>query len=162
MTDKVEKLIAEARLAACSECSEEGTSPAMRCDGDLIRRLADALEALLALHDLSERTIVRLVDERDALAAQIAAAKALIERESWHGSGEEVGTDERMVDADYLDDILSADPAEWLREHDAKVWDEGQKSGLRYTDRMRAAYEMGRPELPGPASANPYRKADDV
>ena len=42
---KTNELIAEARLAACSECSEEGTSPPMRCDGDLIRRLADALEA---------------------------------------------------------------------------------------------------------------------
>ena len=38
-------LIAEGRLAECSECSEEGTSPSMRCDGDLIRRLTDALES---------------------------------------------------------------------------------------------------------------------
>ena len=53
----------------------------------------------------------------------------------------------------------------WLAAHDAEVaraaaekaWDEGQKSGMRYTDRMRAAYEIGRPELPGPPSPNPYR-----
>lgn len=43
------------------------------------------------------------------------------------------------------------------REVAEKAWDEGQKSGLRYTDRMRAAYEAGRPELPGPPSKNPYR-----
>ena len=39
----------------------------------------------------------------------------------------------------------------------ADAWDEGQKSGMRHADRMRAAYEMGRPELPGPPSPNPYR-----
>ena len=48
----------------------------------------------------------------------------------------------------------------WLAEHDRQVaeraWGEGQKSGMRYADRMRAAYELGRPELPGPPSPNPY------
>ena len=58
----------------------------------------------------------------------------------------------------------------WLAEHDrrvaARAWGEGQKSGMRYTDRMRAAYdrmraayELGRPELPGLPSSNPYRAA---
>ena len=41
----------------------------------------------------------------------------------------------------------------------ADAWDEGQKSGMRHAARMRAAYEMGRPELPGPPSPNPYRAA---
>ena len=40
-----------------------------------------------------------------------------------------------------------------------KAWGEGQKSGMRYTERMRAAYEIGRPELPGPPSQNPYGAA---
>jgi hypothetical protein len=37
------------------------------------------------------------------------------------------------------------------------AWDEGQKSGMRHADRVIAAYKIGRPELPGPPSPNPYR-----
>ena len=48
-------LIAEGRLAGCSECAEEGTRPSMRCDGDLIRRLTDALESAerVLAHDVA-------------------------------------------------------------------------------------------------------------
>ncbi|XKH58570.1 hypothetical protein LG293_16075 (plasmid) [Citricoccus nitrophenolicus] len=34
----------------------------------------------------------------------------------------------------------------------------GQKSGLRHADRLHAAEKIGRPDLPGPMSPNPYRK----
>lgn len=40
----------------------------------------------------------------------------------------------------------------------AMAFEQGQKSGLRYADRIRAAMEINRPELPGPPSSNPYRK----
>jgi len=39
----------------------------------------------------------------------------------------------------------------------ADAWDEGQKSGMRHADRVIAAHKIGRPELPGPPSPNPYR-----
>lgn len=38
------------------------------------------------------------------------------------------------------------------------AWDEGQKSGMRHADRVIAAHKIGRPELPGPPSPNPYRE----
>jgi len=41
----------------------------------------------------------------------------------------------------------------------AQAFDEGQKSGMRHADRLRAAQEIGKPELPGPISPNPYRPA---
>lgn len=40
----------------------------------------------------------------------------------------------------------------------AQAFDEGQKSGLRHADRIIAAAKIGRPELPGSLSPNPYRK----
>lgn len=40
----------------------------------------------------------------------------------------------------------------------AQAFDEGQKSGMRHADRLVAAAEIGRPELPGPLSPNPYRE----
>jgi hypothetical protein len=40
----------------------------------------------------------------------------------------------------------------------AQAFDEGQKSGMRHTDRLVAAEKIGRPDLPGPLSPNPYRK----
>jgi len=43
----------------------------------------------------------------------------------------------------------------------ADAWDEGQKSGMRHADRVIAAHKIGRPELPGPPSPNPYRKASN-
>lgn len=39
----------------------------------------------------------------------------------------------------------------------ARAFDEGQKSGARHADRLVAAAKIGRPELPGPISPNPYR-----
>ena len=39
----------------------------------------------------------------------------------------------------------------------ADAWDEGQKSGLRYADRAIKAHGIGRPDLPGPPTHNPYR-----
>lgn len=63
--EDVPALIAEARLAECSECSEEGTSPEMRCDGDLIRRLADALEAAEQRAEEAERERDRLDEAFD-------------------------------------------------------------------------------------------------
>lgn len=41
----------------------------------------------------------------------------------------------------------------------AQAFDEGQKSGMRHADRLIAAAKIGRPELPGPPSPNPYRTA---
>jgi len=40
----------------------------------------------------------------------------------------------------------------------AQAFDEGQKSGLRHADMLIAAEKIGRPDLPGPLSPNPYRK----
>lgn len=40
----------------------------------------------------------------------------------------------------------------------AKAFDEGQKSGMRHADRLIAAAKIGRSELPGTLSPNPYRK----
>lgn len=40
----------------------------------------------------------------------------------------------------------------------AQAFEEGQKSGLRHADRLVAAAKIGKPELPGPLSPNPYRK----
>jgi hypothetical protein len=40
----------------------------------------------------------------------------------------------------------------------ADAWDEGQKSGMRHADRVIAAHKIGRPELPGQPSPNPYRR----
>lgn len=39
----------------------------------------------------------------------------------------------------------------------AQAFDEGQKSGMRHADRLVEAAKIGRPELPGPMSPNPYR-----
>jgi len=44
-----------------------------------------------------------------------------------------------------------------IRQLMAEAWDEGQKSGMRHADRQIAAAEIGRPDLPGPSSTNPYR-----
>ena len=68
----------------------------------------------------------------------------------------EVHGGQEFVATSLLEPILLAANAEVDRRV-ADAWDEGQKSGMRHADRMRAAYEMGRPELPGPPSPNPYR-----
>lgn len=39
----------------------------------------------------------------------------------------------------------------------AEAWEQGQKSGARHADRMIAAHSIGRLDLPGPISPNPYR-----
>ena len=39
----------------------------------------------------------------------------------------------------------------------AEAFEQGQKSGMRHTDRLIAAHSIGRPDLPGPISPNPYR-----
>lgn len=39
----------------------------------------------------------------------------------------------------------------------ADIWDQGQKSGLRYAGRVLAAERIARPDLPGAPSTNPYR-----
>lgn len=56
---------------------------------------------------------------------------------------------------------LNEDLENWLAAElaaaKAEAWDEGQKSGLRYADRAIKAHNIGRPDLPGPPSPNPYR-----
>ena len=44
----------------------------------------------------------------------------------------------------------------------AAAFEQGQKSGLRHVDRLVAAARIGREDLPGPLSPNPYRKHDDA
>lgn len=39
----------------------------------------------------------------------------------------------------------------------AAAFEQGQKSGMRHADRLVAAAKIGKPELPGPISTNPYR-----
>jgi len=51
--------------------------------------------------------------------------------------------------------------AHMLKAAKAEGWDEGQKSGMRHADRLVAAAKIGRPDLPGPISPNPYQKAED-
>lgn len=74
----------------------------------------------------------------------------------------QLSADAYSLVTDDADEVAVAEFDRWLEAHDREVaekaWDEGQKSGMRYTDRMRAAYEIGRPELPGPPSINPYRE----
>ena len=41
----------------------------------------------------------------------------------------------------------------------AQAFNEGQTSGMRHADRLVAAAKIGRPDLPGPISSNPYREA---
>jgi hypothetical protein len=41
----------------------------------------------------------------------------------------------------------------------AEAFDQGQKSGMRHATRIAAAMRLGRPDLPGPMSPNPYRAA---
>jgi len=43
----------------------------------------------------------------------------------------------------------------------AQAFDEGQKSGMRHADRLIAAAKIGKPELPGPISPNPYARKGD-
>lgn len=97
MTEKTEDLIAEARLAACSECSEEGTSPAMRCDGDLIRRLADALEAaearLAALTTPQEPESAHVGVERDTEMGGVACSEC-----GWHLAGVDTHSGARSLE----------------------------------------------------------------
>lgn len=38
-----------------------------------------------------------------------------------------------------------------------EAFEQGQKSGIRHATRLAAAVRMGRPDLPGPMSPNPYR-----
>jgi hypothetical protein len=44
----------------------------------------------------------------------------------------------------------------------AAAFEQGQKSGMRHRARILAAEEIGRPDLPGPLSPNPYRKPTDA
>lgn len=46
---------------------------------------------------------------------------------------------------------------ERIRDAQAEAFDQGQKSGVRHADRVRAAGEIGRTDLPGTISPNPYR-----
>jgi hypothetical protein len=48
--------------------------------------------------------------------------------------------------------------AHMIKAAKADGWDEGQKSGMRHADRLVAAAKIGRPDLTGPPSPNPYRK----
>lgn len=41
----------------------------------------------------------------------------------------------------------------------AQAFDQGRKSGMRHADRLVAAEKIGRPELPGPLSPNPYKRS---
>jgi hypothetical protein len=57
------------------------------------------------------------------------------------------------------DDIYSMTKSgfhEAIRQAKEQAFDEGQKSGMRHTDRLVSAAKIGRPELPGPISPNPY------
>lgn len=51
-------------------------------------------------------------------------------------------------------DAISA--AGFDNQHEAFA--QGQKSGMRHADRLAAANKIGRPDLPGPLSPNPYPK----
>lgn len=149
MTDNYRDLIEEARREI-----EVAGSGSGRVWYGLVMRLADALGALLARLDLTEETVVRLVDERDEarknhayeveqklkLAAQIAAVKGALPGDPEYDD----------YGAKNVRKRLSADPADLLRQHDAKVWDEA-------IDAQRGLAPAHEAEVP----VNPYRKADD-
>lgn len=85
---------------------------------------------------------VELNRERDALAAQIAAAREYARNDTW------------PIDKFYLLGILTADTAEILRERDDRVWNEGLAAGLREAnDKMRGV--TNNPAL------SPYRQGAD-
>lgn len=115
MTDQYGELIAEARALAAANLGPASKS--------LYTRLADALESLLADWYDSILKAGALQDERDELAAQIAEAKDVLNP---------VVEDEPEADVERWADLLgginlkavetlSADPAEILRERDAKL-----------------------------------------
>jgi len=70
---------------------------------------------------------------------------------------------EAAVTQGLADDPSLAD--DWLQEkiRQAKeeAFEQGQKSGMRHADRLVAAARIGKPELPGPLSPNPYRLKGD-
>lgn len=64
------------------------------------------------------------------------------------------------VQGDFRNELraaLQAAEPHMLAEAKAEAFDQGQKSGMRHADRLVAAAKIGRPELPGPISPNPYR-----
>lgn len=95
----------------------------------LVGDLRAALESLLA--------------ERDALAAQIAAAREYV-------YDVKPGAEDLPVTRSEVQRILSADPDQLLREHDAKVWDE-----------VLDAIEQNELNTQQAREGNPYLKDDD-
>ena len=63
----------------------------------------------------------------------------------------------RGVQMDVARAVLAAiSEAGFGNQHEAFA--QGQKSGMRHADRLAAANKIGRPDLPGPLSPNPYPK----
>ena len=118
--------------------SESGTSL-----GDSIRS-----EAALASRAGQMQRLEQIADEVDDLSS-IAQVNSM-NMADWMAMSELVERQKETADEDLRYQRK-------LEEKLSEAWDEGQKSGMRYTDRMRAAYEIGRPELPGPPSTNPYK-----
>lgn len=79
---------------------------------------------------------------------------------------QEDDTDRLVEYGAHFDSVIAEIEAAAEQRGAERGWDEGQKSGLRYAERALAAQKIGRPDLPGPPTTNPYRAAqmegDDV
>lgn len=83
-------------------------------------------------------------------AADAAYTETLVRLRLAEGGGFKVASQQKRA----LASALEAAAPHLL----AEAFDAGQKSGMRHADRLVAAAKIGRPELPGPLSPNPYRK----
>lgn len=145
------ELIAEAKSRA--ELCDADTREAVRDTGNIVARLAAALEAADRraeqaeataehLHDEDTREIVALTQERDALAAVVEKVRAVI-----HGpSGLSINEEKvwQIVNS-------ATAPADALREVKAEAWYEGSVAQRMYVDNRRAGRN-------GTIPRNPYRE----
>lgn len=85
-----------------------------------------------------------------------AAAKAHFERDG--GRWDDWTQEDKAVEMEDMRAALEAAAPHLM----AEAFEQGQKSGMRHADRLVAAAKIGKPELPGPISLNPYRTPDAV
>lgn len=145
-----EALIAEARLAECSECSEEGTSTATRCDGDIIRRLANALEAADQRAAEAEKRwygeFKASVGEYQKVIDELAAVVEEV-REVLRPDEAKLGRTPRSV-LEEARSALATAPDDALRDVKAAAWEEGAGDMAEHIDNG-AEWEIQNPYQEG-------------
>ena len=164
-------LIAEAKSRA--QLCDADTREAMRDTGNIIVRLAAALEAAGRraeqaeataehLHDEDSREIVALTQERDAALAVIEKVRAYAEsipRTRDRDVNPGLSNRSWLTAQDVLG-ILASAPADALREMKAEAWDEGHDTGWedRHQDALAGWMTSGPHES---EAVNPYREEQD-